>query len=83
MEPKRIVQRKLDGDVWETIEMNDLTEGDVFVMFEPDGTPVPDNHGRTVFTAAGDPELFRNDEDGDVYMIEIVGDNVAKDRSCV
>jgi len=75
----RIVQRKIpETDKWENVEMKDLHEGDLFRMFEPDGTPVPDGRGRTEYVAVSDPSLF-NDK-LDIYSIQITDDQLAKDK---
>lgn len=49
--------------------MRYLRRGDQFTMTEPDGTPVKDRYGNTVFTAANDPAF---DKESNVLGISVV-----------
>ena len=52
----RKIQRKLEnGEGWEDVKLKELTKGDIFRMFEPDGSPVKDELGATEFITAGEP----------------------------
>jgi len=56
LELRRIERRGAD-DQWTVVRMRDLHKGDVFRMFEPDGTPVTWEcalAGGTEFVADGD-----------------------------
>lgn len=42
---------------WYTVRMATIKKGDVFRMFEPDGTPVIDSEGRSMWRASTDAHL--------------------------
>lgn len=75
----RTVQKKIDQNDWRTVKLQELTKGDVFRMFEPDGRPVHDNMRLTEWIAASEPYQFSHatnksgeEISGPVWGIEIV-----------
>jgi len=48
---------RLVSEQWVEVRMIDLKAGDRFRMFEPEGAPVADGKGRTVFRTTGDAYL--------------------------
>lgn len=56
---------------WQDIEFMKITSGSYIRIFEGDGTPVEDKHGRTEFFAAGKPYINKDGvETIDIYMKE-------------
>lgn len=47
----RKVEKRING-VWGTTEFEQLLPGDVFRLFDADGTPVTDGKGKTIFKAS-------------------------------
>lgn len=47
--------KKLIGSSFEEVEFDTLRKGDLFMLFEPTGELVKDQHSNTVFTAISDP----------------------------
>jgi hypothetical protein len=49
----RTAQIRKDGQ-WVDISPENIKAGDLFRMFEPDGTPIPDSNGNHVWNALKD-----------------------------
>jgi hypothetical protein len=67
MSELRTVEWFIPGLEYQKCEMSQLTEGDQFRMFDPDGTPVKWDE-ETVFIATGNPYL---NEDG-IWTIDCI-----------
>jgi hypothetical protein len=70
----RTIQKKVNGK-WVNVNYNEIEPGDVFRMFDPDGTPVVDDNrygGKTEFTAASKahPVSITGEE---TFIIDIEG----------
>lgn len=64
----RVILRKVKNtDVWLRVRMADLSVGDVFRLDEPDGTPVLDNDGKSLFCAVGKSYI----DDNNRWTIEV------------
>lgn len=57
----RIVKRK-NGKKWVECKMKELTVGDQFRMWDPDGKIVRDNDNKYVFTVKTEPEYNKHGE---------------------
>lgn len=64
-----------DDDKWKEISFSELKKGDIFRLFESDGTPVKDLYNRTEFLA--DTNAYMSDEVKQ-YTIEIDSEEVIK-----
>ena len=59
----------LERGQWKPCEFLDISKGDTFRMFEPDGKPVKDKIGKTDFLAVSD--IYRRDKD-DVWNLSFL-----------
>ena len=48
---------KIEDDKEKRVNLSEIKKGDTFKMFEPDGTPVKNNEGKTIFVAEKDAEF--------------------------
>lgn len=46
---------QITGETWTPKHFTELKEGDIFRLFEEDGTPVRDSKGRSVWLASSAP----------------------------
>lgn len=66
VDEERFTQRKVNG-LWEDIKFRELKDGDIFRLFEPDGTPVVDKD-IAVFTTTCD--AFLNEDN--IWTVNII-----------
>ncbi len=66
---RRIEVRAADGQWVEAVDMGVLEAGDTFRMFEPDGSPVVDRGGFTVWVVEERPFVKCRPEIADAHMM--------------
>lgn len=71
MSLRRTVERAEPDGTFQKVEYGDLKIGDRFRMFEPDGSPVTDRKGGTVWTCDSAPFVTGHDAEGEVLGVDI------------
>ena len=64
-------------NTWQETELKEIRDGDLFRIFEPDGTPVKSKYGEGEFVADGDAFF---DESLGVWSVETRKENTGHSR---